>query len=164
MTGYRSSAADLEYACSGPAGRARWGPGIGHGRELFPYGTSSHTHGYTIDFINPDWHLLGKKIDFEERLALQIMQKTRSKITLKGRIAYLPQRPPLWNYFNETWCTLEKSLKDRMKIYITRSGAADGRIQIQRTENSKVETNNDRIYKDVCRWAWQKMQLLSLHI
>ena len=27
----------------------------------FSYGTSSHTHGYTIDFINPDCHLLGKK-------------------------------------------------------------------------------------------------------
>ena len=53
---------ELGYACSGPAGRARWGPGIGHGRELFPYGTSSHTHGYTIDFINPDWHLLGKTV------------------------------------------------------------------------------------------------------
>ena len=51
---------ELESACSGPAGRARWGPGIGHGRELFPYGTSSHTHGYAIDFINPDCHLLGK--------------------------------------------------------------------------------------------------------
>ena len=29
-----SSAPDLEYACSGPAGRARWSPGIGHGREI----------------------------------------------------------------------------------------------------------------------------------
>ena len=36
---------ELGYACSGPAVRARWGPGIGHGREIFPYGTSSHTHG-----------------------------------------------------------------------------------------------------------------------
>ena len=32
-----------------------------HGRETFPYGTSSHTHGYAIDFINPDCHLLGEK-------------------------------------------------------------------------------------------------------
>ena len=27
----------------------------------FSYGTSSHTQPYTIDFINPDCHLLGKK-------------------------------------------------------------------------------------------------------
>ena len=27
----------------------------------FSYGTSSHTHGHPIDFINPDCHLLGKK-------------------------------------------------------------------------------------------------------
>ena len=57
---WRDRAADLGSACSGPAGRARWGPGKGHGRELFPYGTSSHTHGYAIDFINPDWDLSGK--------------------------------------------------------------------------------------------------------
>ena len=56
----RGSGRELGYACSGPAGRARWGPGIGHGRETFPYGTSSHTQPYTIDFINPDWYLLGK--------------------------------------------------------------------------------------------------------
>ena len=67
MARYRNSASELEYACSGPAGRARWSPGIGHGRELFPYGTSSHTHGYTIDFINPDWYLLGKKPWFSPR-------------------------------------------------------------------------------------------------
>ena len=58
---FEKSVQDLGFACSGPAGRARWSPGIGHGREIFPYGTSSHTHGYTIDFINPDWHLFGEK-------------------------------------------------------------------------------------------------------
>ena len=33
----------------------------------FSYGTSSHTQPYTIDFINPDCHLLGKKEEGEKK-------------------------------------------------------------------------------------------------
>ena len=74
-------------------------PYIPHGRELFPSATSSYTHSHPIDFINPDSHLLGKKMIFQKNSFKTVfwkILKMRTTYISKGKPCRGPVLDTLW--------------------------------------------------------------------